>query len=51
MNDEKDYKSMSFDEAVELDPPEFYKWCVANPCNAIADKYLLKEIKGDLDEK
>ena len=50
LNELKDYTTMAFDEAIELNPEEFYKWCKANPCNKVANKYLIKEIKGELDE-
>jgi len=50
MNDEKDYKNMAFDEAIELNPPEFYEWCKANPCFETTNNKLSKEIKGNSDE-
>jgi hypothetical protein len=48
---EKDYKSMTYDEALELNQTEFSSWCKAHPVEISKKvKEMIKEVKGDIDE-
>ena len=48
---EKDYKSMTYDEALELNQTEFSSWCKAHRVEISKKvKEMIKEVKGDIDE-